>query len=177
VACIWAITTLLLHGAHERIDDIAQHRSANDRLQSDARFRHQEAERLARVSQLRDGLVMRMRSVPLGLISLRSDLEEMALGAGVRVDTWDADGAQSSGNPIVCHLSAHGHPKGLLALLAAIDQHPFLEPRAMQLKVPPSAADAVLDVRFNLHYKINEPVDSDQATAAAAAATTEAAVQ
>lgn len=109
---------------------------------------------------------MRMSSLPLGLIALRSDLEGMALDAGVHVDTWDADGAQSSGNPIVCHLTAHGHPKGLLALLAAIDQHPFLEPRAMQLKVPPSAADAVLDVRFNLHYKINEPVESEQASAA-----------
>jgi hypothetical protein len=44
----------------------------------------------------------------------------------------------------------------------------------MQLKVPPSAADAVLDVRFNLHYKVNEPTEAEQATAAAA---TGAAVQ
>jgi hypothetical protein len=170
-AALWVVTIVLLQGAHGRIDEIRQCRAASERLRGDARFRRLEAERLARVAQLRDGLVSTVNSVALGLIGLRRDLEDLASRAGVRLELLDAEPAQSSDNQIACHVVARGSVKGLLKLLAEIDQRPFLQPRGMELKVSAGAAEGILDERFSFHYRIRSPVASEDGVHAAAPAT------
>jgi hypothetical protein len=161
---IWAATLMLLYQAHRRIDEIGECRLSNERLRSDARFRRIEAERLTRVSQLRDGLVLHVNSAALGLIGLRSELEKMASRAEVHADLLDADTTQrSENNQIPYHIITRGPVKGLLKLLAEIDQRPYLQPRAMELKVPVGAADGLLDERLILNYQVRETLASDEA--------------
>jgi hypothetical protein len=168
---LWAVTMVLLQGAHGRIDEIGQCRAANTRLRGDARFRRLEAERLARVAQLRDGLVSHVNSLALGIIGLRADLEALASRAGVRLELLDTDPAQTSDNQIACHVVARGSVKGLLELLAGIDQRPFLQPRGMELKAPVGTADGILDERFSFHYRIRSAPASEDGIHAAAPAT------
>lgn len=155
---VWAASFLLLHETHRRVDEVTLCQEDNDRLRGDARFCRLEAERLARVSQLRDGLVLHVNSVTLGLIGLRGDLVNLASAAGVRLDLFETDVTQPSEDQIVCHLIARGPVKGLLNLLDEVDRRPFLQPRSMELIVPASGSDAVLDERLNLHYQVRVAV-------------------
>jgi hypothetical protein len=166
---IWLVAILLLYSAYRCMGEIGEQRASNERLRSDARFRRQEAQRLASVLRLRDELVLSVHSVPLGLIAVRSDLERFASGQDVRLTTLDADQGQSSTDQISCNLVARGPLKGLLKLLAAIDQRPFLQPVGVQLKVPPRSGEALLEVHLKLHYQIRPPlVSTDMAGTAVA---------
>jgi Tfp pilus assembly protein PilO len=156
---LWSIAAFLTYWNGNCMDEIAKIRMEHARLKSELQFQLKETNRLKQVENSAKALFFEVESLPLGVVSIRSGIAQMAEKSYLKVVAMIISTSQDPNGAFACHLSLAGSPKDVLRFVKTLENRPFFQTNKLQLKRANKGDDWTLEIDVLAYLKVIQKIE------------------
>ncbi len=154
VSGIWLAALALTYWNAVGIDSVAAAREKNAHMLTAISFQRQNAPQLTQVLASNGALTLKSESVDLGIVEVRSRLNNLGARASLRNLKMATQVIAEAENQVLCDVSGEGQLHHVVNFLSGLEAYPYLTVRNMRIR-PAADSDGVeMETELVLQYAL-----------------------